>query len=143
MIDQKVVGCQGGMMNKITIGNVEELFIPKEDYSDSHSIRKLTLVCRELSAKDPKQVTKNLEISISAMYGSPVEINFFFLKKVSELFETDKIDVDNWSKKGCETCDWGSNYGHTIQIYETPTDIKEILDKGAILGNKSRAFEGY
>lgn len=49
------------------------------------------------------------------MYDAP-EISFSILKQLSEFFGTDEINVDNFSHGGCETCDWGSEYGHEIRI---------------------------
>jgi hypothetical protein len=81
------------------------------------------------------------ELSYSSMYESPV-INFARLKALSDLFGTEAIDVDDYANAGCETCDWGSDYGHTIQVYE-PTaneagmdllvglDLKVPVSKGA------------
>jgi hypothetical protein len=69
---------------------------------------------------------RGLEITIGQMYESPVEINFKTLSKLGELFGTEEIDVDNFANSGCESCDYGSDYGHTIQIYNPTLRLSEI-----------------
>lgn len=32
------------------------------------------------------------------------------LKAISDFFETTNIDSSEWASRGCETCDYGSNY---------------------------------
>jgi hypothetical protein len=59
-----------------------------------------------------------IHVEVSRMYDF-VTWNYSHLKKLSELFGTEKIDVDNWSAKGCETCDHGSTYAVTFQVYES------------------------
>lgn len=70
---------------------------------------------------------KYYNIKIGKMYSSPV-INFSVLKKLSEMFGTEEIDVDDYAYKGCDTCDHGSEYGHEIQIYG-PTKLIEELEQ--------------
>ncbi len=67
-----------------------------------------------------------IEITYGQMYDSPT-LNFDNLLGLSELFGTPKIDVDNYSSGGCETCDWGSNYGHTIQILNITKNYEEAV----------------
>lgn len=74
------------------------------------------------------------EIEYSAMYRSP-NLNFSKLLKLSELFGTEKIDVDDYEHEGCDTCDWGSEYGHTIQIYEPTKNVDELEQLVGILVN--------
>lgn len=57
-----------------------------------------------------------IEIDISNSYTAP-KITLSVLFFLSEVFGTKDIDVDDYAHSGCETCDWGSSYGHTIQIY--------------------------
>ena len=57
------------------------------------------------------------EIDMTAMYSPPVEMSFSNMKVISDYFGTENIDVDNVSESGCETCDYGSNYGHEVQVY--------------------------
>lgn len=81
-----------------------------------------------------KQIGEGFELEYGAMYESP-GLSFSHLKKLSELFGTDEVDVDNYGHGGCESCDWGSDYGHTIQIYK-PTknadELKALVGKGDI-----------
>lgn len=65
------------------------------------------------------------ELSYGNMYSAPV-LNLGVLIKLSELFGTTEIDVDNYSSRGCDTCDYGSDYGHTIQIYNPTKNIEEL-----------------
>lgn len=79
------------------------------------------LSCRKLS--------NGYELEWTKMY-EPPELNFNTLKELSDLFGTTNIDVDNYSQGGCETCDWGSKYGHTIQIRDI-TKNHDILGQWA------------
>lgn len=67
-----------------------------------------------------------IELDFSKMYDAP-PLSFKMLKALSEHFGTDKIDVDDYSNGGCETCDYGSSYGHRIQVLSPtkniPTDL--------------------
>lgn len=65
------------------------------------------------------------ELKFACMYEPPT-INFESLMKLSELFGTRDIDVDEFSKRGCETCDWGSSYGHTIQIINPTRNVGDL-----------------
>ena len=64
-----------------------------------------------------RRIEDGIEIDCSSMYGAP-KITLEMLTKLAEYFGTTKIDVDNSTinEQGCETCDYGSSYGHTIQI---------------------------
>ena len=66
------------------------------------------------------------------MYGAPT-LSFGKLKKLSDLFGTDKIDVDNYGEKGCETCDYGSSYGHTIQVSDLTKNVPEFSKEEEIV----------
>lgn len=56
-------------------------------------------------------------IRYGAMYDAP-SLNLDKLIKLTELFGTRKIDVNGYRNRGCETCDYGSDYGHTIEVLE-------------------------
>jgi hypothetical protein len=45
-----------------------------------------------------------------------VDVSFEALKELAELFGTDKVDTDQNSSGGCETCDYGSSYEVTFII---------------------------
>lgn len=68
----------------------------------------------------------DFQIKYGQMYEAPI-LNFGTLKELSELFGTDNIDVDDYSYRGCDTCDYGSDYGHEIQV-RNPTKTLEVLD---------------
>ncbi len=74
------------------------------------------------------------EISYGAMYEAP-PLNFNTLKELSDLFGTTHIDVNDYANSGCESCDWGSSYGHEIQIREIKQNenwIKELISKNLL-----------
>jgi len=57
-----------------------------------------------------------VSIELSSMYSAP-GLNFAKLKALSDFFETDHIDdEERFSNGGCESCDYGSNYGFTLII---------------------------
>jgi hypothetical protein len=64
-------------------------------------------------------------IEWGSMYEAP-HLSFDKLKALSKLFGTEKIDVDGYAKKGCESCDWGSNYGHIITIEEPTKEVESF-----------------
>jgi hypothetical protein len=88
----------------------------------------------EIKFDQRKKGEVSLHIVYGAMYDRPT-LGFAQLKALSELFGTDEIDVDDYSYGGCESCDYGSDYGHTIQIYNPTKNIdnfqqlKPIKDK--------------
>lgn len=49
-----------------------------------------------------RKIEKGFEIDYSQMYDAPT-LSFAILKKLSDFFGTDEIDVDNYSHGGCET----------------------------------------
>lgn len=64
-------------------------------------------------------------IDFGSMYQSP-NLNFSTLLKLSDLLGTEDIDVDDYAQGGCETCDYGSDYGHKIQVYNATKRLDEI-----------------
>ena len=70
---------------------------------------------------------QNIELVAEAMYDHPIEVSFGLLKNLSNLFRTDHLDVDDWSQSGCESCDWGSNYGHSFQLRQCGVDLSLLL----------------
>lgn len=72
-----------------------------------------------------RKLENGIEIDYHQMYGAP-SLSFAMLKKLSDLFGTDKIDVDNYGRGGCETCDYGSAYGHTIQVLEPTKNVPQF-----------------
>lgn len=66
--------------------------------------------------------------------GEAPMLNFKILKALGELFGTDEIDVDDYCNSGgCDTCDYGSDFGHTIQIM-VPT--KYVDELHSLVGQK-------
>lgn len=64
----------------------------------------------------------------SAMYDSPGIISPKFLFTLCALFGTDDVDVDGFAYGGCETCDWGSSYGHTIDIKGITQNMEAVQE---------------
>lgn len=56
----------------------------------------------------------------------PPFLDFKTLVKLSKIFGTEEIDVDHYSEKGCDTCDYGSKYGHEISIFNPTLLLSEI-----------------
>jgi len=83
-------------------------YIWKDEYKYSYSKPIIGIECLSKG--------KGYTISLHRMYDSP-PLNLTHLKALSEFFETDNInDVDRWNNGGCETCDFGSNYGFKLSI---------------------------
>lgn len=74
-----------------------------------------------------EKLDKGFEITYGNQYDPP-ELSLDKLKELAELFGTEAIDVDNYSQSGCESCDWESDYGHTIQVYYPTKSVKELED---------------
>ena len=72
-----------------------------------------------------KKIDRGYEISYGYMYESP-NLSFAILMKLSELFGTEEIDVDDFAYGGCDTCDYGSCYGHEIQVYNPTKNVSEM-----------------
>ena len=58
-----------------------------------------------------------VEVTVSASYEAPT-CGFSQMKKIAEFFDVENIDInDSFAYKGCDTCDFGSEYGFTMQIF--------------------------
>lgn len=79
------------------------------------------------------KINNGYEIEYGQMYEAP-DLSFDSLKELSDLFGTTNINVDHYSVSGCETCDFYSDYGHTIQITNI-TKNRELLDELVNRGN--------
>jgi hypothetical protein len=66
------------------------------------------------------------------MYEAPV-LGIESLLAIGEAFGTKSVDVNNYAHGGCDTCDYGSDYGHTIQV-RNPT--KNIEEARKLIGDK-------
>lgn len=71
------------------------------------------------------QKKSGFEVFYAQMYET-TDLDFSTLLALSELFGTRQIDVDGYSASGCESCDYGSCYGHTIDVIN-PTKNTEHL----------------
>lgn len=73
--------------------------------------------CHWRTCEHPK-LGKGIELAVTAMYRAP-NLGLEKLTALANYFGTIQIDIDNDSidSPGCETCDYGSCYGHTIQVY--------------------------
>lgn len=59
---------------------------------------------------------EGVKLTVANMYEAP-GLSFWMLKKLADFFETDDInDDDRFHTSGCETCDYGSEYGFTLTI---------------------------
>jgi hypothetical protein len=85
------------------------------------SLCHLSIDIRKIPATDLKR-GEGFEICVKKMYEF-VPMNFKVLKGLGELFGTDQIDVDNWSRSGCQTCDYGSSYEVKFQIYNATKNV--------------------
>lgn len=65
------------------------------------------------------------QLKYGQMYEKP-GLTFDTLFRLAELFGTRDIDVDDYAIGGCDTCDYGSNYGHEIQILNPTKWIEEL-----------------
>lgn len=66
---------------------------------------------------DTIQITRNdmLEVLVGDMYQF-VPVDFKYLVKIGEFFNTDKINLTKEANEGCETCNYGSSYEITFYI---------------------------
>jgi len=85
---------------------------------------KQSVILREYGSKENHMV-----IEYTREYDAP-PLNFETLHKISELFGTKEIHVDTISQSGCETCDYGSSYGHRIIIGNPTKNIPDQYDDG-------------
>ena len=67
----------------------------------------------------------HLRIKIGKMYESP-NLSFAKLLEISKIFGTTNIDVDSYNMSGCESCDYGSDYGHNIDIRDATKNVKQF-----------------
>jgi hypothetical protein len=65
---------------------------------------------------------KLILIEYGDMYNPP-ELSLDLLVEIKNLFKAKDVKVDTMGWSGCETCDWGSWYGHEINVIEPKVDI--------------------
>lgn len=59
------------------------------------------------------------------MYERPIGIGFSTLLAISKKFGTEQVDVDDYGRGGCESCDYGSIYGAHFAIYNPTIEVEE------------------
>lgn len=80
------------------------------DREELQDLRDLEIVVTNFSEK-------RIDVRVQQMYKF-VDISFATLKKLSEVFGTDNIDINNWSSRGCDTCDYDSCYAVEFNILD-------------------------
>lgn len=68
-----------------------------------------------------------LHLKLHRMYESP-GLSAEKLMALCDLFGTRKIEVDGYANGGCESCDYGSQYGHEIEVREPTKMVAEFLE---------------
>lgn len=61
------------------------------------------------------ETDQHLSVKVIKMY-EHVSLTFASLEALAEIFGTKDFTVDNWSARGCETCDFGSSYTHEFSV---------------------------
>ena len=56
-----------------------------------------------------------VQVNIVAQY-EYVPMSLRIMMALAEVFGTMDYDIDNWSRRGCETCDYGSQYTKQIEF---------------------------
>lgn len=97
-------------------------------YSDKEIKEKLTQVFEQYQSDEYFYMSSNFDIVVkentdskivvlvSDMYHTP-PLNSVTVQMMCEAFETKHInELDQWHHGGCETCDYGSDYGWEIEI---------------------------
>lgn len=76
--------------------------------------RRYSMAEIEITIHDDDRV----DIKVYQQYDPP-ELNLDILMELAEFFDTRNInDDDRFSYSGCETCDYGSEYGFVLTIRE-------------------------
>jgi hypothetical protein len=73
--------------------------------------------CVEHTKWEPVRVGDDgvLTLKLHRMYESPA-LSAEKLMAMCDMFGTRKIEVDGYAQGGCESCDYGSQYGHEIEV---------------------------
>lgn len=90
------------------VNKVREIW--EEDNQDYEKL-KIEVVGRNSESNE------EVEIGISKMYDAP-GLTFARLRALADWFETDNISDEQYSRGGCESCDYGSKYGFILTIKE-------------------------
>jgi len=70
-----------------------------------------------------KKDDKTIELKIKQMY-EHISLEFKDLLFLSDLFKTTDISTSTYSYDGCETCDYGSEYGTNFVIKNIGIEIE-------------------
>ncbi len=65
--------------------------------------------------REAKKVPEGWNITASDMYEAP-SLSLKQLLSLAEFFGTKSIEDERFSSGGCETCDYGSCYGFTLEV---------------------------
>lgn len=65
------------------------------------------------------------EIEVGSMYERPA-LSAFVIVAIADLFGTKDVNVDGYDVSGCETCDYGSDYGHRIEVKNATKNVAEF-----------------
>lgn len=65
------------------------------------------------------------EIEWAEMYEAPT-LTFALLRALADYYGTELIHIDSIAKSGCETCDYGSLYGHRILVEKATKNTPDI-----------------
>lgn len=88
-----------------------------------------------------KTGNNSVKITYSAMYYNPVDNLFNFGLDLVELFGTKAIDFDEKiNHEGCETCDYGSDYGQLFVINKITKNMDNIIKFGDNWGWKENIY---
>jgi hypothetical protein len=61
------------------------------------------------------EYNEEMIVEVSRMYDH-LPLNFAIMEKLAVVFGTKEYGVNNWSQRGCETCDYGSKYAHKFHV---------------------------
>ena len=102
-------------MNKPTLQNLIDLLLSNHSWHHRHI---------EVTQISPTHI----RINYGQMYESPI-LNFKILSELSEMFGAKDINVDDFNESGCDTCDYGSDYGHDIDIKDFTVCVSDVVGK--------------
>lgn len=100
-----------------------------KEHTDEEIVEKVTEIVtsnpdnydwRETEIKVHRFNDEYIELSIAQMYERP-QLRFEDINKLAKFFDTMNIETGSeFGSGGCESCDWGSEYGFTL--YVSPGD---------------------
>jgi hypothetical protein len=68
-----------------------------------------------------------LHLKLHRMYEAP-GLSAEKIMALCDLFGTRKIEVDDYANGGCASCDYGSEYGHEIEVREPTKMVAEFRE---------------